>query len=348
MAKRRSRRSDSRASLYGYLFFAIVLVIVFIGPILLVAAWVLAEISKILSRYKGAQSFKDFDLDPDDRGAMVRAFRNLSKTQSKLEEIKEKGSSLQTRQDGYYSERSKLGKELNAKLQVLEPALEEAEEEFNDIATVPLGRYGTWKFLRLAVSSTRAAMLGFTITFGFLLAVPIDALLSFGNFLNRLSLIGPFFAPSLLQEFPHFYGASLTALAIGLVLGFLGYFLGKGKAAEALQGDLSEIDYVAAETEEDLAESAMGPKPEEWEVKVALLDTCSEEEIEWFLADCGFENWPEDQTSKMETLLFNDSVSTEYLIGKLKKKHLEEALNLLNLPATGTKPQLASALQELL
>ena len=107
--------------------------------------WIYSEV-----RYRNIKNSedRDFELSDDEIEHLKEIRADKFEVEENIQRILEDGKDLSRRQDGYFSEKSNLGKELNKKL---EPIIQDGnhyENKINEIVQRPLRRLNLWREIR--------------------------------------------------------------------------------------------------------------------------------------------------------------------------------------------------------
>ena len=125
--------------------------IIVIPPILLFVGIIRYNVK--CKKIQSVSSIIDFELNDKESEQLQIVKDEFIKLSNTIEELHQKGSSTTKRKDGMYSERSKLGKELNQTIPGLEQRADKAKKIFFEIKSLPEKRLQNW----LKIKSKRMA-----------------------------------------------------------------------------------------------------------------------------------------------------------------------------------------------
>ena len=116
--------------------------LILLPPLLLILGSI-KNVFKMLSLPK-VNSLKDFDLNSKEKEKLLALERKNDTFEKLLDRIDSKGASISKRKDGLYSEKSKLGKELNKQLNEIEPEYARISKEYRMLMDLPEKRKNNW------------------------------------------------------------------------------------------------------------------------------------------------------------------------------------------------------------
>lgn len=157
---RKRKKDDDDLSIFVIIFFALLVLLVIATPFVLVGGYFYYKI-KIKNKYSELNGNKsDFWLSQIDKNKFQQLDETLNNAYIEIENAHLKGSheGVTKNQDGRFSVRSKLGKELREIIERNENIIEQNIEEYNDLKTLPKTR---WEEFSNAIIFTKAFVFGF-------------------------------------------------------------------------------------------------------------------------------------------------------------------------------------------
>lgn len=210
-------------------FFA--LIVIFLSSIAILGAWIHFFI--IIKKLPKPKSLSDFVLTSAEHKKIQEIDEKIPCEKDKLYELnnelhrlREQGSHLAKRQDGYFQEKSKLGKELNSKIQDQEQRVCEQEwcinrlrntkEEYYQFSKDRLEHYNhilEW-YRNLCLS-----LIVYVSVLVWQLTLPAELTVILSSFLNENGFIGVIFG------IENLWGAMAVATGTAILAFGLGYFI---------------------------------------------------------------------------------------------------------------------------
>tara|TARA_R110000782_G_scaffold268615_3_gene365271 strand:+ start:1693 stop:2376 length:684 start_codon:yes stop_codon:yes gene_type:complete len=181
-------RRKSQSNILGILilsaFAAIVLTIIITAWIVL--GWLYMEIRYIKIRHARDDDFK---LNKDEIDYIAELRKDKTETENSIQSILEEGKELSRRQDGFFSEKSNLGKELNQRLAPLIEDGKHYEKQINKMNYKPVEIFNTWKELRVKKLTYRYSFCVLMFSAVILYAYFSDYLIVIGEKVQQLTSI---------------------------------------------------------------------------------------------------------------------------------------------------------------
>lgn len=212
MARRRSKDSGAGVLLVvlvGIVATLIVLATVF-GVVALFGMWMWYEVQAVQARKTPLGDV--VAMSPAEQQALAQASADVSTYQAELRQIEQRGSSLTRRNDGFFNERSSLGKQLNRELERVSFLLASASEAEDVAASVPANRLTQYQNAVTNCSALRLAVLGGVGVFLFTTQGVYPGLDDFGNWIGNATFI------DILPNQHRYYGHIVIAFLASLVV----------------------------------------------------------------------------------------------------------------------------------
>lgn len=214
-----AKKKDDNSSLIVIAFIiliALLKILILLVNILYLIGWI--YYNKKVKELGKVRSVKDFDLTYEEINKLNKDKKNLNNINCEISHCLNKGSHLSTRQDGYFYERSKLGKELNLQLKKLLLIKENLEESIEFIEYLPEKRKKQWIHYNSMKEAVKISFyLYIFIIIVFILFKP-NFVVEFGQSMNSENI----------QELGFtsiFYASSGISLLISGVIFILKYFM---------------------------------------------------------------------------------------------------------------------------
>jgi hypothetical protein len=181
----RRKKSGNPAALLILGIFALLLFTLLI-VFWIIFGWIFYEFK---FRKVGNAKDKDFELLDDETDYLKELRSDKVDTEQNIQNLLEEGSELSRRQDGYFSERSNLGKELNKKLTPLIEDGKHYENKIYEIEQRPFDKFNYWKDLRAKRLTYRNTFYIFILSNIFFFGLLSDYLSQIGEITQRFSSI---------------------------------------------------------------------------------------------------------------------------------------------------------------
>jgi len=137
MTSRKRQKEGQQALQLALVFF----IFCAVSTIVIFGGWILFEF--ILPRRK-VNGLEDFEQTNDELQQEAHLRSKLKNIESRIQTALSQGGHLSRRQDGFFYNNSKLGKELNSQLNILAPEKQSTEENLNIIQSLPTQRLEEW------------------------------------------------------------------------------------------------------------------------------------------------------------------------------------------------------------
>jgi len=244
-SRRRSKRGNVGGDLLLKAFTALLSLLVLIGSFLLFGAWYYFERKKqLLLTPKSLQDFAHTNTELSD---IQSQDRKLGTIYNRLDQIAKEGTSLTTRQDGKYNERSKKGKEFNNEISKLEPHAGSLEESLADLIALPEKRLNNWAFYASMNLASRLSVLSYILSFMFFAWQEPIWVLTASGYLQNLSLFDFYSA------YPLAYGASIGSLVVSLlVLAISFHYFRTAKKESLARVKITESSIMQEESDDEM------------------------------------------------------------------------------------------------
>lgn len=227
MAKRRKKSQGGGAEGLIFGFFATAIVIlVMIGSFVLFIAWYVYERKfKALPR---PQSVSFFDHTEDEIEKMSFINRTLNRLYGRIDAMEDEGAHLSKRQDGFYNERSRKGKELNSEINSINPKIDENESSLAYYEALPEKRLNAWLFDRAITKALRLASTFYVVSFIYFANAEPKWVLQLSKELQSWSFLDFY------SSHPIAYGASVGSLVVSLTILAVMFFYYRHTEKESL------------------------------------------------------------------------------------------------------------------
>lgn len=204
MAKRKKANNEAG----GYVLLAVGICFILVlslatAALIMPAVLLLGALVSRSDRRKFNTQSTSFEQTSPKKGDSVKRQRNLKIYQQLLQRIEKEGEGLQRRKDGYFSERSELGKTLNIKLEKIQRQIENEQQVIGHVEFNPKAKLAEQERLeRMRKLYSRSiwvyllALAGFTAKFG----LPMASLIAGG--ISAVILLGGLwlYVPSRMEE----------------------------------------------------------------------------------------------------------------------------------------------------
>ena len=211
MAKKST--SDGVGCVWGLIVLIVLIVILFTGIATYTAILVLPlaffTLGWVVLFYKSislpqTKSIADFDLTESERQEAEQLRSDKDRLQAIISDAYDRGSAVNRRKDGRFSERSNLGKELNSILSDAEPSLSIAQEKYDEIKDRPQRRMDRWLNLKSSFSARTFALTIYILIIFLTWKWHLSIVDNIFNFVMYVPKILSDFAIGILNEFGFF------------------------------------------------------------------------------------------------------------------------------------------------
>ena len=187
MAKKQSSAGEQLLGAIGLIILLIGFLVSFFGSAVIIVMWLYYEFRATSLPIE--PDFNYFSLTPEEENSLVSYMKSFNPLSAQYNNILDQGSNLSKRNDGYFSERSKLGKELNQKVWELEPQLDELESKINHYKNLPHTRINNWANMISSRAWMRTSILWYLLVVTFAIKYYSEIVVDAATFIPLYTLI---------------------------------------------------------------------------------------------------------------------------------------------------------------